>query len=74
MNATASLTRTNGASVRSIARYIDAMGASTLALIREWRQRCCSRQELALYSYDERSDLGFAVDLDAEIVKPLWTK
>lgn len=45
-----------------------------VAALHEWRRRSRSRYELASYSYNERSDLGFAADLDAEIVKPFWRK
>ena len=44
----------------------------TVDVLREWRQRYRSRLELASYSYDERSDLGFAAELGAEIEKPFW--
>ena len=44
------------------------------ALVREWRHNYRSRQELALYSYQERSDLNFSANVDAEIAKPFWSK
>ena len=43
-------------------------------VLREWRRRYRSRWELAQYAYHERSDLGFAPELDAEITKPFWRK
>jgi pimeloyl-ACP methyl ester carboxylesterase/uncharacterized protein YjiS (DUF1127 family) len=43
-------------------------------VLREWRRRYRSRWELAQYAYHERSDLGFARELDAEIAKPFWRK
>ena len=51
---------------------ITAMSKMALKVMREWRRRYRSRQELALYSYNERNDLGLAVDVDAEISKPFW--
>ena len=52
--------------LRACAGAIVAAGTT----FREWRRR--SRVELASYSHDERRDLGFAADLDAEVAKPLW--
>jgi uncharacterized protein YjiS (DUF1127 family) len=49
-----------------------ALARRTVDVLREWRHRYRSRLELASYSYNERSDLGFAADLDAEIEKPFW--
>ena len=57
-----------------LASRLRAMGASAYALIREWRRRARSRLELASYSREERKDLGFAANLDAEIAKPFWRK
>ena len=45
-----------------------------LEVLREWRRRHRTRQELALYSYHERNDLPFAGDVDAEIAKPFWKR
>ena len=47
---------------------------ATIGVAREWRRRYRSRCELASYAYYERSDLGFAAELDAEIAKPFWRK
>ena len=49
-----------------------ALAKRSVDVLREWRHRYRSRLELALYSYDERNDLGFAAELDAEIEKPFW--
>jgi uncharacterized protein YjiS (DUF1127 family) len=51
-----------------------ALAERIVDVLREWRQSYRSRLELASYSYDERSDLGFAAELDAEIVKLFWRK
>jgi uncharacterized protein YjiS (DUF1127 family) len=58
---------------------MDALRAGAGAIVavawptlREWRRRRRSRGELASYPHDERRDLGFAPDLDAEIAKPFW--
>ncbi len=53
---------------------IPELARSLFATIREWRHRYRSRQELALYSYDQRRDLGYAPSIDAEIEKPFWRK
>jgi uncharacterized protein YjiS (DUF1127 family) len=45
-----------------------------VAVVQDWRRRYRSRYELASYSQNERRDLGFAADLDAEIAKPFWRK
>ena len=45
-----------------------------IEVLREWRRRSRSRWELAQYADHERSDLGCAADLDAEIAKPFWRK
>jgi len=74
MSDTAFLTRSPLAASRTLASRVIATGTSACALIREWWRRYRSRQELALYSYDERRDLGFAANLDAEIAKPFWKK
>jgi uncharacterized protein YjiS (DUF1127 family) len=50
------------------------MANTIVEIVREWRHRCRSRRELALYSYHERNDLSFAADVDAEIAKPFWRK
>ena len=55
-------------------RTITGMSKVALKVIREWQRRYRSRQELALYSYNERNDLSLAVDVDAEISKPFWRK
>ena len=51
---------------------ISTLAERTVDVLREWRQRYRSRLELASYSYNERGDLGFAAELDAEIEKPFW--
>jgi uncharacterized protein YjiS (DUF1127 family) len=43
-------------------------------VLREWRRRYRTRQELALFSYHERNDVPFAGDVDGEITKPFWKK
>ena len=43
-------------------------------VLREWRRRSRSRQELALFSRYERNDLPLSGDVDAEIAKPFWKK
>jgi hypothetical protein len=40
---------------------ITAMSKMAVKVMREWRRRYRSRQELALYSYHERNDLSFNV-------------
>jgi uncharacterized protein YjiS (DUF1127 family) len=45
-----------------------------LEVLREWRRRYRSRQELAQYSYHEREDLPFSDEVDAEIAKPFWKR
>jgi uncharacterized protein YjiS (DUF1127 family) len=55
-------------------RPLRAIGRSSCALVREWRHRSRSRWELSIYSYDERKDLGYAAELDAELGKPFWRK
>jgi uncharacterized protein YjiS (DUF1127 family) len=57
---------------KAFANAVGAMAISACEQVREWRRRSRSRRELALYSQEERSDLGFAADLDAEIAKPFW--
>lgn len=42
--------------------------------LREWWRRYQSRWELALLSFDERKDLGFSANIDAEVEKPFWRK
>ena len=42
--------------------------------IREWWHNYRSRQELASYSYSERSDLSFLTEIDSEVAKPFWKK
>jgi uncharacterized protein YjiS (DUF1127 family) len=76
MRAIAFLSRSpfHASRMAALDKAIRAMAASACALVREWRRRSRSRRELALYSPEERSDLGFAADLDAEIAKPFWTK
>jgi uncharacterized protein YjiS (DUF1127 family) len=54
------------------AKLILAMLRTVFEVAREWRRRYRSRCELASYAHHERSDLGFAADLDAEIAKPFW--
>jgi uncharacterized protein YjiS (DUF1127 family) len=56
----------------AVSTTITAMSKMALKVMREWRRRYRSRQELALYSYHERNDFSFAVDVDAEISKPFW--
>jgi uncharacterized protein YjiS (DUF1127 family) len=51
---------------------ITAMSKVVLKVMREWRRRYRSRQELTLYSYHERNHLSDAADVDAEISKPFW--
>jgi uncharacterized protein YjiS (DUF1127 family) len=41
-------------------------------VLREWRRRYRSRQELALFSRHERNDFSLSGDVDAEIAKPFW--
>ena len=53
---------------------ITAMAKMAVEVLREWRHCYRSRRELAMYSYHERSDLGFSADADAEISKPFWRK
>ena len=60
--------------IRVLAIGIGTIATSACALIGEWRRRYRSRWELASYSFDQRNDLGFAVDLDTEIAKPFWRK
>ena len=43
-------------------------------VLREWRRRARSRQELAMYSYHERNDIPGAAQVDVEIEKPFWKK
>ena len=50
---------------------ITAMAAESLC---EWWHNYRSRQELAVYSHSERSDLSFSAEVDAEIVKPFWKR
>jgi uncharacterized protein YjiS (DUF1127 family) len=58
----------------TLANLAGAFAASIGALLREWHRRSRSRWELSTYSYDERADLGFAPELDAELTKPFWRK
>lgn len=60
------------APTRSLCARLAAIRTATVALAREWHRRQRSRLELASYSLDERRDLGFAADLDAEISKRFW--
>jgi uncharacterized protein YjiS (DUF1127 family) len=41
-------------------------------VLKEWRRRSRSRQELARFGTFERRDLGCRFDLGAEIQKPFW--
>jgi uncharacterized protein YjiS (DUF1127 family) len=59
---------------RTTLASITAMSKMVVAVMREWRRRYRSRQELASYSSHERNDLRFAADVDAEISKPFWKK
>lgn len=60
--------------VASAAACMIAMLGLGGALVSEWCRRSRSRWELALYSHQERGDLGFAAELDSEISKPFWRK
>ena len=60
--------------ITTSARRAVAAALSAFAIIREWRRRARSRAELAMYSQDERGDLGYAAGLDAEIGKPFWRR
>lgn len=51
-----------------------ALAKKGLEVLREWRRRYRTRQELALFSYHERNDLPFAGDVDMEIAKPFWKR
>jgi uncharacterized protein YjiS (DUF1127 family) len=58
--------------VRALRVRLGAIRTATITLVREWRRRLRSRLELASYSHDQRRDLGFAAELDAEVTKPFW--
>jgi len=60
--------------IRSIPNSFLRAIRAAIGVAREWRRRYRSRCELASYAYYERSDLGFAAELDAEIAKPFWRK
>ena len=60
--------------ITTSARRAVAAALTAFATIREWRRRARSRAELAMYSQDERGDLGYAAGLDAEIGKPFWRR
>lgn len=66
--------RRNGASEKTTLTVILAIAKTVAEVIRTWRHNYRSRRELAMYSHDARSDLGYAVDIDAEIAKPFWMK
>ena len=66
--------KTQGLLAKAIARRVVAIATAAYVLVREWRHNYRSRQELALYSFDERRDFGFAGEVDAEIAKPFWKK
>jgi uncharacterized protein YjiS (DUF1127 family) len=55
-------------------RSIGQLAMMLVTIVREWRRRVRSRAELASYSFAERSDLGYAAELDGEIQKPFWRK
>ena len=61
-------------SEKATLNMILAMAKMIVEVVREWRHRYRSRQELAMYSHHERNDLSFATDVDAEIAKPFWKK
>jgi uncharacterized protein YjiS (DUF1127 family) len=61
-------------SAKAIAMRVVALAASARALFREWRHNYRSRRELALYPFNERCDLNFASEVEAEIAKPFWKK
>lgn len=66
--------RRSACSKKATLSAIVAMAKMAVEIVREWRHRYRSRRELALYSYHERKDLGFAADIDAEIARPFWRK
>ena len=60
------------AALKALASRAAAVAMFSLAVIREWRRRARSRAEIAMYSHDDRADLGYAAELDGEIGKPFW--
>ena len=64
----------NGLRDRPVLSLIVTPARTAFEVLREWRRRSRSRQELALFSWRERNDLPFSGDVDAEIAKPFWTK
>ena len=55
--------------VRALRVGLGAIRTATITLVREWRRRRRSRLELASYAHDQRRDLGFAAERDAEVTK-----
>ena len=64
----------HGFTLGTLASCAGTMGTAAYALVSEWWHRYRSRLELALYSHEQRKDLGFSADLDREITKLLWKK
>jgi uncharacterized protein YjiS (DUF1127 family) len=64
----------SGSSENSVLNVILAMARTVMDVARRWHHNYRSRRELALYSYQDRNDLSFAAELDAEIAKPFWRK
>lgn len=64
----------SGSSENSKQTVILAMARTVMDVVRTWHHNYRSRRELALYSYQERDDLSFAAEVDAEIAKPFWRK
>jgi len=64
----------NGLHDRCTLSLIVTPAKMTFEVLREWRRRYRSRQELALFSYHERNDLPFLGAVDAEVAKPFWKR
>jgi uncharacterized protein YjiS (DUF1127 family) len=64
----------SGSSKNAMLTVILAMARTVMDVVRTWHHNYRSRRELALYSYQERNDLSFAAEVDAEIAKPFWGK
>lgn len=49
-----------------------SMANTAAEILSEWQHNYRSRRELAAFSHNERCDIGYAGDIDAEIAKPFW--